>query len=354
MERHVHGGDIYRYPDTIDFSSNSNPLGTPAGVKEAVKKSAEHLAWYPQVGYQTLKEAIGAYEAVPASQVICGNGAAELIYLLCRAKKPKKALLPAPTFAEYAQALQSVGCAVDYYFLSKERGFSLDEGFLEVLDEEIDLLFLCNPNNPTGVLTSRDFLEKLLALCREKKIFLAVDECFLDFVRRPGDFTMKPYLSACESLFLLKAFTKRYAMAGVRLGYGLCANESLLMEMSLATQPWNLSVTAQEAGLAALKEEEYLKKGRQMVLEQQAYLIHSLQSMGFPVYGSQANYIFFQGPDTLWEDCLKEGLLLRDCGNYPGLAKGYYRAAVRTPAENETLVDALQKIRRNAKWQKPL
>lgn len=343
MKKHVHGGDIYRYGKVIDFSANCNPLGTPKGVKEAVIKSVEHLANYPQVGYGPLKAAIGGYEGVAENQVICGNGAAELVFSLCRARKPRKALVAAPTFAEYEQALESVDCQVEHYFLKEEKGFAFQEDFLEALHEELDMVFLCNPNNPTGVLLSREFLLSVLERCTEKNIFLVVDECFLDFVANPEEYTLKPWLDSRENLFLLKAFTKRYAMAGVRLGYGLSGNETLLETMTRVTQPWNLSVIAQEAGLAALKENAYVEKGRELIFREKRFLKEGLERFGMKVYDSQANYLFFYGPDTLWQECLKAGILIRDCSNYPGLTKGYYRIAVRTHKENQALLGALAK-----------
>lgn len=344
MEKHVHGGDIYRYQNTIDFSANCNPLGTPEGVREAVRASADRLANYPQVGYAPLREAIGAYEQVDPEMVICGNGAAELIFSLCRARMPRRALVPAPTFAEYEQALESVGCTVEHYPLAEEKGFVLEEDFLEALKDGTDILFLCNPNNPTGVLTDRDFLRKVLAACRERGIFLVVDECFLDFVPEPEAYTLKSFLADCPGLFLLKAFTKRYAMAGVRLGYGLCAGRELLERMTAVNQPWNLSVIAQEAGLAALRETAYVEEGRRLVFAEKARLRPALEELGLKVYASEANYLFFRGPEDLWEACLEQGILIRDCSNYPGLSKGYFRIAVRTGQENEKLVQALQNI----------
>lgn len=353
MGTHVHGGDIYRHKNVMDFSANCNPLGTPEGVKKAVRESAEKLANYPQVGYEPLRKAIGDYEGILPSQVICGNGAAELIFSLCRALKPGKALLPAPTFAEYQQALESVGCQVEHYFLKEENGFVLEEDFLTRLTGETDILFLCNPNNPTGVLTEREFLLRILEICREKNIFLAVDECFLDFIEEPEKYTLKEFLDANQNLFLLKAFTKRYAMAGVRLGYGLCANESLLENMGAVNQPWNLSVIAQEAGVAALRETEYVEAGRRLIFQERAYLKRALKELGLRVYASLANYIFFRGPENLWETCLEGGILIRDCSNYPGLQKGYFRVAVRTHEENEKLVQVLKNVLEKTEEQEP-
>lgn len=347
MKKHIHGGNIYQYENCLDFSANCNPLGTPNSVKKAAAESLERIFEYPRVGCGPLRQAIGKYEGVSAEKVICGNGAAELIFSLCRAVKPKKALLPAPTFAEYEQALHSVDCQVDYFFLDEEEGYSLREEFLDALSKELDMVFLCNPNNPTGVLTEKEFLVKVLKKCEEENIFLVVDECFLDFVKEPDNYTLKTYLDKSKQLFLLKAFTKRYAMAGIRLGYGMCGNRELLEKMELMTQPWNVSTIAQSAGMAALKEQEYVERGRQLVFQEAAYLKDSLKQLGLIVYPSSANYIFFRGPADFFDDCVREGILIRDCSNYPGLTEGYYRIAVKRPEENRKLVEVFRKILQN-------
>ena len=343
MTKHIHGGDVYKYDHCLDFSANCNPLGTPQSVKQAIIDSVEDLSDYPRVGCGPLKEAIADYEHTKKEYLICGNGAADLIFSLSRALNPKKALLPAPTFAEYEQALVSVGCEISRYYLKEENDFCIQKDYPDVLKrEKPDIIFLCNPNNPTGISIDRDLLFRILRICREMEIFLVVDECFLDFIKEPEKHSLKAQLSRYHNLFLLKAFTKRYAMAGVRLGYGISENTELLEKMTMVTQPWNISVMAQEAGIAALKEKEYVENGRQMVFEEAKYLKEKLQELGMEVFPSEANYIFFKGPENLFEKCVEHGILIRDCSNYFGLKRGYYRVAVRTHEENEKLIQSMQ------------
>lgn len=344
MKKHIHGGDVYRYAGCVDFSANCNPLGTPESVKQAIIDSLDSLGDYPRVGCEPLRNALGIYEGVEARQVICGNGAAELIFSLCRAVKPRKALVLAPSFAEYQQALESVDCLTEPFYLKEEDGFAVGEKILDAICPELDMVFLCNPNNPTGILTERALLVKLLEKCRRLGIFLVVDECFLDFVKEPENFTLKSMLGTYHNLFLLKAFTKRYAMAGVRLGYGLCSEISLLERMGEMTQPWNVSAMAQAAGLAALKEDAYVEAGRRLVFEESEYLKHEMQCLGLQVFPSKANYIFFKGPETLFTSCVEKGFLIRDCSNYPGLCKGYYRIAVKRHEDNERLIRAFSTL----------
>ena len=344
MSLHKHGGNIYDYANCLDFSTNLNPLGPPASVRQAVSDSLIHLTDYPQVGYEPLRSAIGHYEEVPAGQVICGNGAAELIYTLCQARMPKRALLAVPSFAEYAQALAGVGCAVEQFYLQASEGLALTGRFLDAFTEDLDIVFLCNPNNPTGLLIEPDLLQRILEKCEKLKILLVVDECFLDFVKEPEKHTLKEELEEHPHLFLLKAFTKRYAMPGVRLGYGLCADQALLDEMRTKVQPWNISCMAMAAGLAALQEKAHVEEGRQIVFKERFFLQEALSELGLPLFPTDANYIFFQGPENLFAECVKRGILIRDCSNYDGLETGYFRIAVKTHAENIRLIEVLREI----------
>ena len=342
--KHIHGGDVYQYQNCVDFSANCNPLGTPKGVKEAVIQSLDHINDYPQVGCTPLRKAIAVYEGVNPEEVICGNGAAELIFTICRALKPAKALVPAPTFAEYEQALESVGCTCIHGFLKEKELFLPGEKFLDMLTEDLDMFFFCNPNNPTGMLTSRKLLTAILQKCKALGIFLVVDECFLDFVKEPEKHTLKGKLAEYPNLFLLKAFTKRYAIPGVRLGYGFCSDSKVLERMEAVTQPWNVSTVAQQAGLAALKETEYVEKGRLLIFRESVWMKEKMAQLGLKVYPSETNYIFFHGPADLFERCVPKGILIRDCSNYPGLEKGYFRVAVKLHEQNEKLIQVLNEV----------
>ena len=341
---HIHGGDIYRYPHAIDFSSNCNPYGTPERVKQAVAEAAGFICHYPDVQCRKLREALAEEEGVPASGIICGNGAADLIFGLALARKPRRALLLAPAFAEYEQALRAVGCEIAYCYLKEEQGFVPQESLPDKITGDVDMVFFCNPNNPTGVLTEVEFLRKLADKCRESNALFVVDECFVDFVREPERYTLKPWLDVYDNLFVLKAFTKKYAMPGIRLGYGLCSNGELLAQMRAVMQPWNVSVAAQAAGIAALKEKEYVRVTMEKIAGEREYLLEKLKETGVSVYGFSANYIFFKAKKGLWKDCMDRGISIRDCGNYEGLGEGFYRIAVRTREENEKLLKTLHEI----------
>ena len=342
--KQVHGGDIFRYRGCLDFSTNLNPLGMPVSVKEAAEASISHLTEYPEPGSESLCRAIAAAEGIPWEQVICGNGAAELIFSFVRTLKPEEALVQAPAFAEYEQALRAEECCIRRAYLREERDYITERDFPELITEKTDLVFLCSPNNPTGIPVKKELLIQILEKCRETGTFLFLDECFVDFVSGPENLTMTGYLKDFPNLFILKAFTKCFGMAGLRLGYGMCGDREFVKRMRSGMQPWNVSVPAQAAGIAALKETEFIKKGRTVVLEERPFLVRILQEAGFRVFPSQANYLLFRGREDLFERMLEHGILIRDCSNYPGLTRGYFRIAVKTHAENIRFQEALKQI----------
>lgn len=209
------------------------------------------------------------------------------------------------------------------------------------------MVFICNPNNPTGELVSIELLEKILKRCREKDVMLVMDECFNDFIEEPERYTMKSYLKDNKNLFILKAFTKIYAMAGLRLGYGLSSDESLLKKMTSVSQPWAVSIPAQIAGVQALKEKEYLKKTEELIRKESNYLKEALKKLNMKIYGSKANYIFFKDNDNQELKAYLEsrGIMIRDCSNYIGLTKGYYRICVKEHKDNERLINEIVTFR---------
>ena len=342
-----HGGDLYSRKICLDFSANINPYGTPEAVKQAVIDSVSDLRHYPDPYCRELVTAISEFEGVGKEKILCGNGAAELIFSFCRSLGPKKALILDPCFSEYETALRASQCEVAHFALKKEEDFQLKRDFLPFLEHfDGDALMLCNPNNPTGQIISREMLEEILTVCERRKMFLFIDECFLDLTDGGDCLTMKPYLQTHQNLFLLKAFTKSYGMAGLRLGYCLCGNAPLLRTMGQPVQPWNVSVPAQKAGVAALKQTAFLEKAKQTIREQRAALTGGLRELGLRVIGSHTNYILFYSDRELRGPLLEKGIQIRSCANYPGLEAGWYRIAVKLPRENETLLAALEEILR--------
>ena len=261
-----HGGDIYSQDIQMDYSANINPLGMPEAVRQALRDCLERevCSLYPDSRCKKLRQALGRHHGVEEQWIICGNGAADLIFGLAAALRPVRGLVTAPAFSEYEQALRSVGCRTDYYYLRWDAGFALDAAGMcgcvrEAAErgEPYDVVFLCNPNNPTGIPVKKEEIEQLADTCERLGAYLAVDECFCDFLDAWESYSVIPGLARFKHLFVLKAFTKLYAMAGLRLGYGLCSDEGLLERLQAVRQPWSVSGPAQCAGVAALGAVSY-------------------------------------------------------------------------------------------------
>ena len=246
-----HGGHIYKEPVLLDYSANTNPLGVPPAVIEAAAEALTRADRYPDPYCRALVKAIAASEGVAESHILCGNGASELIFSFCAAAGAKRAAALAPTFSEYASALELFGGETALYPLRQEAGFLPGEDFLRWLRAEApEAVFLCNPNNPTGRLFPSDLIMDVITLCKQIGARLFVDECFLELAN--GGESLKGLLADYPGLFLLRAFTKSYGMAGLRLGYCFSADKALLRRMAELTPPWDVSGPAQAAGVAAL------------------------------------------------------------------------------------------------------
>ena len=333
-----HGGDIYTNRVRLDFSANLNPAGTPQVVIDALKKAAETCAAYPDPYCTALRHGIAAAEHVPEESILCGNGAAELIYAFAYAlPKEKTALIVSPTFCEYETALCAAGIEADHYVLKQSDGFRVTEELLQTDLTRYGAVFLCSPNNPTGITVDCGIIHRLL----QTGVCVLLDLTFLDLTETPDQYDIPRLISAYPNLTVLRAFTKSYAMAGVRLGYVLCGDEACLQRMSEKTQCWNVSSLAQAAGAAALGCGEWLAASVKTISSERERLMSELQRLGIFVFPGEANYLLLYSEKDLYGDMLERGILLRDCSNYVGLGKGFVRIAVRSHAENDALLAAL-------------
>ena len=343
-DRYSHGGDIYQNQITLDFSVSINPLGTPEAVRAAVAMAANSLEAYPDPYCSKLREAIAESIGVKANHLLCGNGADELIYQFVAALRPKKALLPVPSFSDYESALKAAGVLPVFFPLLREEEFALSEAILEVIDEKTELLMLCSPNNPTGRCISRALLEKIVLRCRETNTWLFLDECFLDLAEETAAYSPIGLLREGDRVFLLRAFTKTYGMAGLRLGYAICKNHELIDSICRSCQPWNVSTPAQLAGIEALRCSSWAQNARAIFRAEKPYLISELQKLGFRTYPGDANFLLFSADPSLAQALLQKGILIRKCENYRDLSAGDFRIAVRTHEENEALIEAIREV----------
>ena len=352
MKKIIHGGDIYSYEGKIDkiidFSSNINPLGIPEKVKQALHEAVDKSIFYPDPLCRKLKKALSTYYKLPQNYFVLGNGAADIIFKIAQTLKPKKVLLPAPTFSEYEQSLKSVNTEIHYYYLKEENKFKVDEDILNYLTTDFDAVYLCNPNNPTGLTIENDLFIQIIEKCKLNNIICIIDECFNDFMENSELYSFLPLINKFDNLVILKAFTKIYAIPGVRLGYAISSNLEIISNIEDCGQAWAVSVFAQEAGIAALQEDEFVSDTVKYISEQRNILNKSLTELDFDVYDSKANYIFFKNNSNIdiEEKLKKQGILIRNCSNYHGLTNKFFRIAVKSKKDNKFLIDNLKLILR--------
>ncbi len=328
----------------LDFSANINPLGMPESLKQAMIENLACAERYPDVEYQQLHQALAAHHGVPASCILAGNGETESIFTLVHGLKPRRAMVVAPGFAEYRRALETIDCQIETYALREEDGWQLTERILSSLTTELDCLFLCTPNNPTGLLPERALLDAIAARCRTLGIALILDEAFIDFIAdEPGfiaDLKHNPHV------WVLRSLTKFYAIPGLRLGYVLNGDERAVARLRKHQMPWSINAFAALAGERVLNDHDYQQATLRWLAREGQRLYQALDEIdGLTVYPGRANYLFLRcerADIELQYALLQQRVLIRSCANYPGLDGRYFRVAVRSEAENQRLLAALR------------
>lgn len=369
----MHGGNIYENRIKYDFSVNLNPAGPPDSVREALAAALNHVEEYPDPEYRDLRRGLAERWQLSEEQLLLGNGASELIPGILRALAPRTCMVTAPCYSGYETALNSAApsCRIHRILLREEDDFTLPENICrEIACVKPDLLILTNPNNPNGKRIAASRIREIADACRETGTVLLMDECFLALSGGDEDSLIHRIRSDALPAVVLRAFTKTFAIPGVRLGYALCS-APMAERIRRELPEWNLSIFAQYAGRAALEAAAggnvmrgtaaggtpapetsaggtsgYLTASVEMVAREREYLMAELESLGFRVFPSDANYILFQSRDReLHQKLLDKGILIRDCRDYHGLTAGFYRTAVRTHRENMALLQCLRNIK---------
>ena len=338
----AHGGEVSREldipeGDLLDFSQNVNPLGTPAAALEAARRALhEEVGRYPDLGYPRLREALATYLGTSPENVVPTNGGAEALFLAARvAGGGGKALILEPTFSEYAPAARAAGLEpVRRVARRPHDGFRLDPTALEVL-EEVALVFLCNPNNPTGGALTRAEVLEMAARVREADAALVVDEAFADFT---PEASVAPEVGG--HLYVTRSLTKFFAIPGLRLGCLVCEGASRAQEF----QPsWPVNAVAAAAGVAAVRDRGFVEASVAAVARLREELFEALGALpGLTPFPGAANFLLARGPAGLPERLARRAVLVRGCEPFLGLGPGYFRVAVRSATENERLLAAIR------------
>lgn len=347
-----HGGDVLDASDRaglladeiIDFSSNMNPLGPPPHLRDVIYRSVDDITSYPDVECRGLRKRLADEFEIAPESIMTGNGSTELIYLLARALGPRRAATFPPCYLDYQRASQMAGAEVAGYVRDEEHGLALDPEKIRSACDSADMLWIGNPNNPTGDLIERDVLEKIAGQF-PNKIFV-VDEAFVEFLE---DYDSRTILSSDTpaNVVIMRSLTKFFAIPGLRLGF-MAASPEIVQRMERLKEPWTVNSIALAAGERLYDDRDYMERSRRYVAVERAWLMDGLMKIeGIHPLPSSACFIQCRidrpglTSTRLKNLALRRGVLIRDCANFKGLDARWFRVAVRTRSQNERLISAL-------------
>jgi threonine-phosphate decarboxylase len=351
----AHGGNIYEAMrktggEWLDFSANINPLGLSLEVKSAIEQAIPFIIHYPDSAGTALRQSLSEKYGIGEKNIVLGNGAVELLYVLCQLKRPRRVLIPSPAFNEYERAASAAGAKINYLPLDEKDGFKFS---LEILEKNFngeDMLFWGNPCNPTGILLTLAELEKIAAFTKSHSCYFVIDQSFIDFREDYEKYSAHCLIEKYPSVMVLHSLTKFYAIPGLRLGFA-SLNEDDASKMEMLKDQWNVNSLAQAAGEAALKDTDYQARSYRKTAENRQYLWSRLKEFpSLKTYEPTVNFILVRllsgaiNAVKLAEKMRSQHILIRDCSNYPALSDEYVRFAIKNKADNDRLLAALAKI----------
>ena len=351
MNKDLHGGNIYKFQregknNILDYSSNINPLGVPQKFIDIAKENFDKLVNYPDPYYIELRKKIAEFNSLNIDNVIVGNGATEILFLYIRALKPKKVLILAPCFAEYERALKSVSAKIEYFELRESDNFypNIINLKKEIENNNYDLLLFCNPNNPTGQFIKLEDIKEIIETCENKNTKIFIDEAFIEFIENWKEKTVS--LLKNKNVFIMRAFTKFFAIPGLRLGYGLGFDEDILKKMWEEKEPWTVNTFANLAGLIMLDDKEYIEKSEKWILEEKKFMYKELSEFQYiKAYKTECNFILIKIYNTssasLRDKMIEKNILIRDASNFKFLDYHFVRLAIKDRKSNLKMMETL-------------
>lgn len=354
---HFHGSDLEKIEkiygikkeDIVSFSANVNPLGISPMLKEGIKDQIDCITTYPDRDYVQLRQCIANYCSTETENIIVGNGSTELISLFIQIQKPRKALILGPTYSEYEREISLSGGKTIYYPLREENDFVLDpEHFISKLTEDIDMLVICNPNNPTGTAIKVQDMRKILDACKECDIFVMVDETYVEFAENIKEVAAVSLTRTYGNIAILRGTSKFFAAPGLRLGYAICSNSDLVQTINQRKDPWSINSIAVIAGTLMFSDEKYINETKNLIKTERDRLFKIFdESSRFKPYKPQGNFMLLKileegiTSGDLFDKCIRKGLMIRDCSTFPYLGEKYIRICFMSPADNDRLVKEL-------------
>jgi threonine-phosphate decarboxylase len=355
MNSYDHGGNvreisrIYGIDENrlFDFSASINPLGYPQGIKDRTMGAFDTILHYPDTEAYDLITRLADYHGMDRECFIAGSGSTEFIYWIPFIFKPKRALVVTPAFSEYEKGLRLAGSQVMYFQADEERDFVIDmDNLYTRLTDGFDILYFCNPANPTGVLTPKEELFHLIARAERLGTIVIIDEAFIDFVEEAS---LKVAAMQFPHCFILRSMTKFFGIPGLRVGYAI-AGSAVIERLKRDKPPWMINTLAQICACEVLSDSAFIQETRRYVETERGFLHNAINGIpGLKVFPGAANYLlvridFRMGLSSrdLRERLLREGILIRDCSNFQRIGNYYFRVAVRKHGENQLLIDKLK------------
>lgn len=357
---HFHGSDLEKIEeiygikkeDITSFSANVNPLGISPKMREALIEHIDIITSYPDREYASLRARIGEYAGASAENILVGNGSTELISLFIQMEHPKKALILGPTYSEYEREISLGGGTSLYYPLREENDFILDvEDFKKHLNESLNLLVICNPNNPTSTSITQKDMRKILDECKRHDIFVIVDETYVEFAPDMDCVDCVPLTRYYNNLVILRGVSKFFAAPGLRLGYAVTGNMDLLKYIGSHKDPWTINSLAALAGEIMFTDADYIRRTRELTASERERIYQELSSWNsLKVYRPTANFILARiekegvTADSLFEHAIRQGLMIRNCSTFPFLDNRYFRFCFMLPEQNTALLKCLKEL----------
>ena len=357
---HFHGSDLEKIEkiyhikreEIISFSANVNPLGISSNLKNSLSHHLDAITVYPDREYKELRQCIASYTGSQAENIIVGNGSTELISLFIQTHHPHKAMILGPTYSEYEREITLGGGSTVYYPLREEQGFQMDVGdFCRHLNDSLDLVVLCNPNNPTSTSISSAEMRQILDACLQHGIFVMVDETYVEFSEDVESVSSVSLTNYYTNLIILRGTSKFFAAPGLRLGYAITGNLDLIRTINTRQNPWSISSLAEIAGRLMFQDQEYMGATRKLILSERQRMYETLDSWDtVKVYPPAANFILAKilkpgvDADLLFDHCIRQKLMIRNCSTFPVLDNRFFRFCIMNPDQNDLLLRALRDV----------
>ena len=354
---HFHGSDLEKIEqiygiqkeEITNFSANVNPLGISPNLRKTLSDHLGVITSYPDREYASLRQCIANYVRSDFDNIIVGNGSTELISLFIQIERPKKAMVLGPTYSEYEREIYLGGGTTHYYPLKEENLFRLDLlDFTNHLNESVDLLVICNPNNPTSSAITRAQMRRILDVCKQYDIFVMVDETYVEFADNMEEITSIPLTHYYNNIIILRGTSKYFASPGLRLGYAVTGNRDLIKSINTRQNPWTINSLAVIAGELMFSDQEYIRRTKELISSERTRICRALQKTPyFKIYEPSANFMLAKiltdgiTSQDLFDRAIRQKLMIRDCSTFPFLNQKFIRFCVMMPKDNDRLLSCL-------------